>query len=114
MAEKESLFQRLKQKGEKKFSEITNEILSNPRFASALGKAIQLAMQTKGKMDKNVQAILGSMNVPTRDDYDRLAERINALSKSVGEIELRVEKLINQLGKASVKGKQAKGKQKAK
>lgn len=110
MAEKESFLKKLKQKGEKKFTEITNEILSNPRFASALGKAIQLAMQTKGKVDKNIQAILGAMNVPTRDDYDRLVERINALSKSVGELELRVEKLINQLEKTSAKAKRAKEK----
>jgi len=110
MAEKESLFKRLKSKGEQRVSEITNEIFSNPRFASALGKAIQLAIKTKGKMDKNVQTILGAMNVPTRDDYDRLAERINALSKSVGEIELRVEKLINQLASGSAKGKQPKSK----
>jgi len=103
MAEKDSLFKKLKDKGEQKITEMTNEILNNPRFASALGKAIQTAMETKGKIDKNMQTVLGAMNVPTRDDYDRIAERINAISKTVSDLELRVEKLISRLEEASAR-----------
>ena len=110
MAEKDSLFQKLKSKGGQKITEITNEILSNPRFASALGKAIQLAMETKGKIDKNIQTILGAMNVPTRDDYDKLAERISALSKTVSELELRVEKLLSKIEGASTQKSKGKAK----
>ena len=103
MAEKDSLFKKLKDKGEQKITEMTNEILNNPRFASALGKAIQTAMETKGKIDKNMQTVLGAMNVPTRDDYDRIAERINAISKTVSELEIRVEKLVAELEKATAR-----------
>ncbi len=103
MVEKESIFKKLKDMGEQKITELTNEILSNPRFASALGKAIQMAMETKGKIDKNMQTVLSAMNVPTRDDYDRIAERINAISKTVSELEIRVEKLVAELEKATAR-----------
>ena len=102
MAEQMGFIKKILSMGEEKMGDITNELMSNPKFANALGATIQKAMETKGKFDKNVQILLGALNMPTKEDYDRLADRVSALNKSLNELELRIDDLIHRLEKVSV------------
>jgi len=122
MTEEKGFIKKILGLGEEKMSDLTNELLSNPKFASALGKTIQKAMETKGKFDKNIQVILSAVNMPTKEDYDRMADRVNSLNKNLNELELRIDDLIERIEKhamakspkAAKKGGAAKTRPKAK
>jgi hypothetical protein len=92
-----NLLSRIVTLGEKKMTDLTNELLSNPKFAAALGKAIQKTMETKGRFDKNVQMMFSAVNMPTKADYDRLADKVNAINKNLNEIDLRIDGLIKKI-----------------
>jgi len=101
MNEERNFIKKLKSMGEEKVGDLTNELLSNPKFAAAMGKAIQRAMETKGRFDKNVAVILNAINLPTKADYDRLADKVNSINKNVNALELRIQDLIARSEKAA-------------
>ena len=97
MAGEKTLLYRILGLGERKLTDLTNELLGNPKFANALGKAIQKTMETKGRFDKNVHLVFSAVNMPTKADYDRLAEKVGALNKNLNEIDLRIDGLIKKM-----------------
>jgi len=104
MSDKEkSMLNRIVSMGEGKLTDLVNELMGNPKFASALGKAIQHAMDTKGKLDKNVAIALSAVNVPTKADYDNLAKKVSAVNKAIGELELRLDELIGRVNELAGK-----------
>lgn len=108
MANETSLISKILSAGEQKMTDLTNELLGNPKFASALGKTIQKGMETKGRLDKNIQIVLSSINMPTKADYDRLTKKVNALNKSINDIDLRIEALIKKIDRPAAKKPAAK------
>ena len=76
----DSLLDQLKARGEAFFTEISNNLLSNPTFIEVLKKGIA----AKEAVDKQVAEALPRMNVATRKDVSKLEDRIDEL-----ETELR-------------------------
>ena len=74
------MFERLKARGEEVFNRVAGELMSNPTFV----KALQGAMKGKEKLDKAAGRALKQMNIPTRSEFKRALERIEALE---GEVE---------------------------
>ncbi|HUG54791.1 MAG TPA: hypothetical protein VMR21_14375 [Vicinamibacteria bacterium] len=71
----------LKARGEEFFTQISNELLSNPRFI----RAMQTAMRGKEWVDEAVSQALRTMNVPTRSEFKRALARIETLEREVAE-----------------------------
>ncbi len=62
----ESIWQRLVGAGEERLGQFAEEILSSPHVTEALAGALRRAAQTKGQVDRNMQAVLSALNAGGR------------------------------------------------
>src|SRR5438445_11930592 len=47
----------------------------------SFGRAVQAALEAKGRIDRNVQTVLGLMNLPSRADLARIATKLEAVDR---------------------------------
>ncbi len=73
---------------------LAEELLSNPRFAQMFMSAVQAGLETKGHIDRNMQTVLGLLNLPSRADLNKLATRLEVLQGSLTNLNLKVDKLL--------------------
>ena len=62
-----AVLNRLFELGEGALGRLAEELLSNPRIATAFAQALTKAIETKGTVDRNMQTVLGLLNVPSRE-----------------------------------------------
>ena len=79
------LIGRIRARGEEVFSQISGDLMNNPRFM----KAMEGAMRGREKVEEAVTVALKQMNVPTRTELKRALGRIEALERDV--VALRAE-----------------------
>ena len=75
-------------------ADFNNELMTNPKFASALGKTMVKAMEYKQAMDKNVRFFLNTLNLPAKSDYEHLLHKVDTLNRTIGTLELRIDELV--------------------
>jgi hypothetical protein len=85
MSDEESIFERLKARGESVFQQVQGELLANPRFVAAL----QSAAKGKEKLDVAAGRALKAMNVPTRSEFKKALRRIEALEAELAAARAR-------------------------
>ena len=69
-------------------------LFASPRFADAFGRAVQGALEAKGRIDRKVQTVLGLMNLPSRADLARIATKLEAVQGSLVNLNLKVDRLL--------------------
>jgi hypothetical protein len=89
-----TLFSWIVEMGEARLMQFAEELLSNPRMAEAFTSALQKAAQTKGQVDRNMQMILGLLNVPSKSDYNRLLSKIESVQGSLVNLNLKLDRLL--------------------
>lgn len=90
----DGFWQRLVGVGEERVGSFVGEILSSPQVAEAIGKALSGAARTKGTVDRNMQMLLSTLNVPTRQDLAALNAKIEALQGSLVNLNIKLDRLI--------------------
>ena len=75
MSAEKNLIDRLKERGEEVFSQISGQLMANPQFV----KAMEHALRGKETMDRAVGHALKQMNVPNRTEFKKALARIEAL-----------------------------------
>jgi polyhydroxyalkanoate synthesis regulator phasin len=75
------VFDFLRARGEEFLTQVSNELMSNPRFIQAM----QAAVRGKEWIDDAVARALRTMNVPTRTEFKRAVARIDALERELAE-----------------------------
>jgi hypothetical protein len=56
--------------------------------------AVQAGMETKGHIDRNMQTLLGLLNLPSRADLNRITTKLEVLQGSLTNLNLKVDKLL--------------------
>jgi len=90
-------------KSEELLGNITNHILSNEKFLAALQQIISSALETKNKVDKNVQQALSSLNLPSTADMKKFNEKLQELEELVDCVNEKlgsIEKKLNSIPKS--------------
>ena len=82
--------------GEERMSKIATQLLSNEKLMNALQKSISRAMDAKAAVEKNTQALLSTLNIPTSADVRKLEGKIE-------ELERVFESLTNKIGELQKK-----------
>lgn len=77
-----SVFERLRERGEEVFQQISNEVVNSPYFA----KAMESAVKGKERLDQAVGQALKQMNIPTRSEFRRAVQRIEQLEAELMEM----------------------------
>jgi hypothetical protein len=90
------ILQRIVEMGEGQMKSLLEELMSSPRFAEAVGKTLQQAMATKGTVDRNMQTILGLLNLPSKADYKKLSTKIEALQGSLVNLNIKLDRILAQ------------------
>jgi len=103
MSGEKGLVNRLADAGEQKLQDMVDELVSNPRFAEALGRALAGATQTKRTVDRNVRLALNLVNVPTKADYDDLVRKVVKLGDTVTKLEQRLDAVVGRLEKTTAR-----------
>jgi len=82
--------------GEGTLGRLAEELLSNPRIAAAFAQALKRAMEAKGTVDRNIQTVLGLLNVPSRHDVTKLATKLEAIQGNLLNLNLKVDRLLSE------------------
>lgn len=90
----QSMLSGLFERGEEVVSVFLDELGRNPRVREQLGKTVERAVDAKRAVDKNMQAVLSALNVPSRADYSRVLTKIEALQGSIVNLSLKVDRLL--------------------
>lgn len=77
----ESLFDQMKARGEAFFTDVSNNLMSNPTFVEMVKKGFA----AKEAVEREVGEALKKMNVATRKDLRKLEERLAALEAELAE-----------------------------
>jgi hypothetical protein len=85
--EDKGLLDRLKERGEEVFTQLSGELMSNRHFV----KAMEGAMRGKQKLDEAAARALKTMNVPTRTEFKRAVARIETLEEELVSLRARVK-----------------------
>ena len=83
-----------------RFQRLAEELLSNPRVAQMFTSALQAGLETKGRIDRNMQTMLGLLNLPSRADLKRLATKLEVLQGSLTNLNLKVDRLLAEQARA--------------
>jgi polyhydroxyalkanoate synthesis regulator phasin len=76
------LLDRLRSRGEEVLTQVSAEVMSNPRFL----KAMEGAVRGKEKLEEAARKAVEQMNVPTRSDLKRALSRIETLEREVASL----------------------------
>jgi len=76
------VFDFLRARGEEFLTQVSNELMSNPRFI----RAMQAAVRGKEWIDQAVAQALRTMNVPTRSEFKRALARIDVLERELADL----------------------------
>lgn len=80
--------------GEARLMQLAEELLSNPTMAETFSSALHRAARTKGQVDRNMQMILGMLNMPSKADYNRLLSKIESLQGSLVNLNIKLDRLL--------------------
>ena len=82
MTNERGVFDFLRARGEEFLTQVSNELMSNPRFI----RAMQAAVRGKEWIDQAVAQALRTMNVPTRSEFKRAVARIDVLERELADL----------------------------
>jgi polyhydroxyalkanoate synthesis regulator phasin len=85
--EDRSIFDRLKERGEEVFTQVSGELMSNQHFM----KAMESALKGKEIVDQAAARALKTMNVPTRSDLKKALSRIETLEAEVAALKKKAK-----------------------
>jgi polyhydroxyalkanoate synthesis regulator phasin len=81
------LIDRLRTRGEEMFTQVSAELMSNPRFM----KAMAGAMRGKEAAEDAAARAIKSMNIPTRTEFKKALKRIDALENELANLEAKLK-----------------------
>jgi len=94
MEEEKTLFEKIYEAGEEQLTRFAKEVISHPTFSAALEKALRNAAATKGKVDRNVNTVLGLFNIPSKSDYNKLLAKVEAVQGSLVNLNIKLDRLL--------------------
>ena len=94
MKEEKTLFEKIYEAGEEQLTRFAKEMIAHPSFSATLEKAFRNAAATKGKVDRNVNILLGLFNLPSKSDYNKLLAKVEAVQGSLVNLNIKLDRLL--------------------
>lgn len=91
----------LLERGEETIGHVLHDLLGRPGVSDGLAKMAKGAVQTKGRVDKNVETLLHLLNLPSRADYQKLLVKIEHLQGSLVNLNMKLDRALAQPGRKS-------------
>jgi polyhydroxyalkanoate synthesis regulator phasin len=87
------LFKKMIATGEERVGKLATHLLSNEKLMGALQKTVSAALEAKGVVERNVQSVLSTMNIPTANDVQRLQGKIDELERVFEGLSAKIAEL---------------------
>lgn len=97
---------RIQRQGEEAIGKVVGDLLENPLFTGALGRALE----AREKANEAQQAAMAAFNVPSAADLSRLTRRVRSVGQRLEGVEDaldRLERLLGQDGLGSIEDRLA-------
>jgi len=91
------------ERGEEVVNVFLEELTGGANLRDEIEGAVVRANRARKTVDKNMEAVLAALNLPTRSDYKRLVEEIHALQGSVVNLNMKLDRLMAQTAAAAAK-----------
>jgi polyhydroxyalkanoate synthesis regulator phasin len=79
--------------GEERMSKMAANLLTNEKLMGVVQKTFSAALDAKGLVEKNLQAALSTLNVPTANDVKKLEGKLEELEKVFESLSTRIADL---------------------
>jgi len=79
--------------GEERVGKIATHLLANEKLMGALQRTVSAALEAKGLVERNVQTVLSTMNIPTAGDVQKLQGKIEELERTFEGLSAKVAEL---------------------
>jgi polyhydroxyalkanoate synthesis regulator phasin len=79
--------------GEERMSKLAANLLTNEKLMGVVQKTFSAALDAKGLVEKNLQAALSTLNVPTANDVKKLEGKLEELEKVFESLSSRIASL---------------------
>ncbi len=80
--------------GEERVGKLVQQLMANEKFVAGIQTMIGRALTAKGTFDKSLRSALAAMNLPSTGDLDTLREKIEELEKLLGQLEGKIDGLV--------------------
>lgn len=94
MKEEQTIFDKLYEAGEESMARFAKEALSHPAVSGFMKQALRNAASTKGKIDKSMDTLLALLNLPSKEDYNRLLTKVETLQGSLVNLSIKLDRLL--------------------
>ncbi len=91
----DNLMSKLRQMSEEGITGLFNEILSNEKMRSNLGRAGERFMANKQSFDRNVEQVLDFVNIPSKRDIRELKARLDHLSSQLLNLSIKLDRILD-------------------
>ena len=95
----DTLFKKVLNSGEEQFGKVASSLLGNEKFVSTLQTTVSRALEAKGLLDRQVSSALNAMHVPTRQDMQKLNDRLDEIERIFEELSSKVDTIATKLDK---------------
>jgi hypothetical protein len=92
--DRSNIFQWLFECGDEALGNLAHDLRHGGGFPDGLSKLIDKAARTKGRVGKNVEALLHLLNLPSRSDYNRLVSKVERLQGSLVNLSMKLDRLL--------------------
>jgi histidyl-tRNA synthetase len=89
-----SVLEWLKTQSEATLNQVVEELLKRPAVTEQISKFVQRAAKTKGQVDKNVEALLHLLNLPSRSDLEKLRTKLDVLQGTLVNLNMKLDRLL--------------------
>ncbi|HEX9604654.1 MAG TPA: hypothetical protein VF973_12970 [Myxococcales bacterium] len=79
--------------GEERVGKLATQLLANEKLMGALQKTVSAALEAKGLVERNVQTVLATMNIPTSGDVQKLQGKIEELERVFEGLSAKIAEL---------------------
>src|SRR5882672_2542576 len=91
----DNLMSKLRQMSEDGLASFFNEVMTNDKMRSNLGRAGERFMANKQSFDRNVEQVLDFVNIPSKRDVRDLKTRLDHLSSQILNLSIKLDRLLD-------------------
>ena len=99
----QNIIKGVRSKVQVRISGMVYELLASPTVTGAIVKAMEATLPIKAAVEKILQLVYKSMNLPSRADLHNLAAKLSKLSKKQEVLDSKIEMLGKKIDKISKK-----------
>lgn len=70
------------------------ELTGSSSLREELEKTVRRATMARKTVDRNLEAVLGALNLPTRSDYRRLMTELHSLQGAIVNVNMKIDRLL--------------------